>query len=222
MVLCVCAIAALSTCNGLFNYKGLESAEGAIPSNLSQEGLTFYPDGYGKLSYVTYYPVSFRDGPNRCWGTNSDGANYSGITWKFTPPSSSDAGEKATLNFDYPNGDFEIYTLYNLKPIDGYRGDFYYEYEGHTGGATYTYDGSWDLDPDLNNTHGLIVVWDEGSYTVSVKVNNDAAKTIYKGQCFVKKVPFGTYTIKINYGTSSRTDTPTISAYNWYYGWFID
>lgn len=209
----VCALLGACSDPAVQNYKGLESADWSIPYSLSLQGITFYPDGYGLLSFVTYYPVQFSDitWGNMAWATNSDGAIYGDLTWSFTPPSAPDATGTATLRIDYPYGDYEIYTLYNLRPPSGYRGDCYYEYFGYSGGQTYTYDGSWGLDPELNSTQGLVVVWTESiNYSVAVYIDGVYQSTLYSTQCLVKKVPFGEHSIRYVYGTEDVTNPVTI------------
>jgi hypothetical protein len=225
LLLCtaLCALALLASCKDADTPPD-EIGGNMIPYAASYQGFTFYPDGYGKLTYVTYYPISFNDGNgDQAWATNSDGKNYGNLTWTFTPPESSKTSSTATLRFVYQNGDYEVYTLHNDAPPSGYRGNHYYEYEGHSGGSTVTYDGSWDLDADLNNTHGLIVLWLKSSasgYSVDLYVNGVKKSTLYANQCCVLKVPYGTYDVREE--CSNGTDVSEQSAFKigynkWYY-----
>jgi hypothetical protein len=216
------AILMLASCKDADNP--IDDTGNMIPYAAPYQGFTFYPDGYGKLTYVTYYPITFSgtSGGNKAWATNSDGANYGNLTWTFTPPASASSSSTATLQFNYQDGSYEIYPLHNDAPPSGYRGSHYYEYTGYTGGYTYTYDGSWDLDADLNNTHGLIVEWLESSanYTVDFYVNGEKKTTLSGGQCCVVKVPYGTYDIKgvCSDGVTVSEESAFEIGYNkWYY-----
>jgi hypothetical protein len=224
VILLLLAVLVLGSCADPENPQGGDEAYGAIPYVAYYQGFTFYPDGYGKLSYVTYYPNNIASEGYKAWATNSDGAYYNNITWTFTGPTSPDSTGTATLRFDYATGDYEIYTLHNMKPPSGYRGNYYYEYEGYTGGTTYTYDGSWNLDEDLNSTHGLIVIWmkNTASYSMDVYVDNVLKATLYSDQCCVLKVPYGDYTVRYVFSTGEPQEkTVTIGYNNWYYqSWY--
>ena len=64
------------------------------------------------------------------------------------------------LTFTYESGGYEKYTLYNKYAPDNYEQQYYYEYEGHSGYNTYTYDGSWDYpDPGLRHDEALVTLY---------------------------------------------------------------
>ncbi len=204
---------------------GLQPADGVIPYVVNNGGFMLYPDGYGKLTYVTYYPMNISGEGNLAWAMNSDNKAYGNLVWTFDRVSDL----QGTLKFVYPYGDYEIYDLYQLKPPSGYRGAYYYKYEGHSGGQKVTYDGSFDIDTELGKTHGLVLIRSKSispASSVKLTLDGSALVTLYSNQFYVKKVLCGDHPYTYQWtgsgiDTSVNSETVTVKANNYavkYYG----